>query len=75
MLMRQQYAVLHGTIYVYEHIYSSQALALAKAAVLLCLGTCSLALAAAIHVVCAGRNTSSERCHFGLHNDAQQQLF
>ena len=75
MLMRHQYAVLHGTIYVYEHIYSSQALAPAKAAVLLCLGTCSLALAAAIHVVCAGRNASSERSHFRLHNDAQQQLF
>ena len=74
MLMRQQYAVLHGTIYVYEH-NSSQALAPAKAAVLLCLGTCSAALAAAIHVVCAGRNASSERSHFGLHNDAQQQLF
>ena len=75
MLMRQQYAVLHGSRYVYEHIYSSQALAPAKLQCCCALEHALLALAAAIHVVCAGRNTSSECSHFGLHNDAQQQLF
>ena len=75
MLIRQQYTVLHGTRYVHEHVYSSQALAPAKLQCCCALEHALLALAAAIHVVCAGRNTSSECSHFGLHNDAQQQFF